>query len=173
MKKQLIAATSAAVLLVALTACDSKPKSEAQSNGQKQTEQAFAAQSQAVPYPADKMKDSLERRNLRERLLRLNDPNKIGYVYLQSFGKVLGYYVIKGKVTSNQSQMTTSEFVEQHSDSGGGNVVYSAPGDDGSYGDNEPGIFFFTTEGALVTTSLEYVYSDQPIPFDVPKLNKG
>jgi hypothetical protein len=170
--KKIVAVITAAVLVVSLAACENKPKSQAQATGQAQTETAFAAQSKAVPYPADQLKDSLERRNLKERLLRLNDPNKIGYVYLQSFGKVLGYYVIKGKVTSNQSQMTTAEFVEQHSDSGGGNVVYQAPGDDGSYGDNEPGIFFFTTEGALVTTSLEYVYSDQPIPFDVPKLNK-
>jgi len=166
---------AAAILAVSLilAGCTSEPKSSAQNQGQAQTEQAFAQQSKAVPYPADQLKDSLERRNVRERLLRTNNPNKIGYVYLLSFGKPLGYYVIKGKVSSTQSQMTTDQFVERHGDTGGGNFVYSAPGDDGSYGQNENGVFFFTTEGAMVTTTLDFVYSDQPIPFNVPKLNKA
>jgi hypothetical protein len=164
--------TAVLVTGLVLSGCTSEPKSSAQSQGQAQTEQAFGQQSQAVPYPAEQLKDSLERRNIRERLLRTNNPNKIGYVYLLSFSKPLGYYVIKGKVSSTQSQMTTDTFVERHADSGGGNFVYNAPGDDGSYGVNEDGVFFFTTEGAMVTTTLDFVYSDQPIPFNVPKLNK-
>lgn len=171
--KKLIAVLTAAVLVATLAACESKPKSNAQAQGQAQTEQAYEQQSKAVPYPVDQLKDSLERRNIRERLLRTNDPSKIGYVYLLSFSKPLGYYVIKGKVSSTQSQMTTDELVERHGDTGGGNFTYSAPGDDGSYGQNEDGVFFFTTDGAMVTTTLDFVYSDQPIPFDVPKLNKG
>jgi hypothetical protein len=155
-----------------LSSC-SEDKPTAQTQGQAQTEQAFAQQSQAVPYPADQLKDSLERRNIRERLLRTNNPSRIGYVYLISFSKPLGYYVIKGKVSSTQSQMTTDQFVERHTDTGGGNLAYNAPGDDGSYGANEDGVFFFTTEGAMVTTTLDFVYSDQPIPFSVPKLNKA
>lgn len=157
--------------IVGLSACSEADKPTSQQEGQAQTEQAFDQQSKAVPYPVDQLKDSLERRNIRERLLRTNDPDKIGYVYLMNFGKILGYYTIKGKVSSTQSQMTTSVLVERHGDAGGGNITYDAPGDDGSYGANEDGIFFFTTEGAFITTSLDFMYSDQPVPFDVPELN--
>jgi len=38
--------------------------------------------------------------------------------------------------------------------------VVNAPGDDGSYGANEDGIFFFTTEGAYVTTNLDYLFAE-------------
>lgn len=169
--KKIIAVLLSAVLVFSLAGCKSG-KSKSQSEGQAVTEQAFDQQSKAVPYPADKLKDSLERRNIRERLLRTNDPSKIGYVYILSFSKPLGYYVIKGKVTSTQSQMTTEDLIVKPCDSCDRYTV-AGPGDDGSYGANEPGIFFFTTEGAMVTTSLDYVYSDQPIPFDVPKLNKA
>lgn len=171
--KKIIATLTAAVLVGSLAACTPEPKSNAQKQGQAQTEQAFEQQSKAVPYPVDQLKDSLERRNIRERLLRTNDPSKIGYVYLLSFSKPLGYYVIKGKVTSTQSQMTTENLVVDRCSGSTCPVVVNGPGDDGSYGANEPGIYFFTTEGAMVTTDLDYVYSDQPIPFDVPKLNKS
>lgn len=175
MNRKIAALTGAVVLVAALTACTGDPKPGAQTEGQAQTEQAFGQQSKAVPYPVAELKDSLERRNVRERLLRQNKPDAIGYVYLLSFSKPLGYYVIKGKVSSTQSQMTTDQLLVDACNRSGEDCPQpvTAPGDDGSYGQNEAGIFFFTTEGAMVTTDLDYVYSDQPIPFDVPKLNKG
>lgn len=168
--KKIIAIAALLGLGFGLTACGPSAPSS-QEEGQQQTEAAFDAQSHAVPYPADKLKDSLERRNIRERLLRTNKPDALSYLYLMSqLGQPLGYYTIKGKVSSTQSQMTTSTRVEHHGDAGGGNLAYEAPGDDGSYGANEDGVFFFTTEGAMVTTNLPYVVSDQPIPFNVKKL---
>lgn len=161
----------AAVASIAVAGCDGN-RSKAQSSGQAQTEQAYAQQAAAVPYPADELKDSLERRNVRDRLLRTNKPNAIGYVYVMSFGKIIGYYTVKGKVSSTQSQLTNTDLIEHHGDTGGGNVTVPAPGDDGSYGDNEPGIFFFTSDGAMVTTNLDYIWADQPLPVDVPLLNK-
>lgn len=153
-------------VLMGAGSCDNSP---AQESGQKLTEDAFAQQQAAVPYPVADLKEPLERRNVRERLMRTNQPNKVGYVYLLSFsGDPLGYYVIKGKVSSTDSQMTTSNLVIDRTE---GDVVVDAPGDDGSYGPNEPGIFFFTAEGAFVTTNLNYLYSDQPLPINAPKLN--
>lgn len=171
--KKILAAVAAGALIVSLSACTDTPKSTAQSEGQALTEQAFKQQSAAVPYPADLLRESLERRNLKERLLRTNKPDAIGYVYLLSFGKPLGYYTVKGKVSSTQSQMTTDQLVVK-ADFGEGweSQSVNAPGDDGSYGANEPGIFFFTTEGAMVTTNLDYVWADQPLPFDVPELGR-
>lgn len=168
---------SAVVLasVVFLTACqdDKNNAGDAQADGQKATQNAYSQLSKAVPYVAPK--NSLERRNLAERLKRTDNPNAIGYVYLLSFGKPLGYYTIKGKVSNPDSQLTTIDLVQYACDdglSGCQAMTVPAPGDDGSYGPNEGGIFFFTTEGTMVTTDLDYVWSDQILPFNVPELNK-
>lgn len=170
-KKRLRIAVVGVLIVLGLTAGVCTPdKNSAQEQGQRQTEAVFSQQSRAVPYPVDQLKDSLERRNLKERLLRTNRPDVLGYVYLMSFGKIIGYYTIKGKVSSTQSQMTTDQLaVACHYQNA---CVVNAPGDDGSYGPNEEGIFFFTTEGAFVTTSLDYIWSDVPLPLDVPRFNK-
>ncbi|HEY1176398.1 MAG TPA: hypothetical protein VGF17_09595 [Phytomonospora sp.] len=166
--KKIVVLIVAAALAATLAACTGATKS--QTEGQKLTEQAFAQQSSAVPYPADKLRDSLERRNLRERLLRQNEADRIGYVYILSFGKFIGYYTIKGKVSSTQSQMTTEDLISKPCDSCD-RFVIAGPGDDGSYGDNEPGVFFFTTNGTMVQVSTDYIYSDQPIAVgNIPEL---
>lgn len=173
-----IVATIVAIALsiVMLSACEEeKAKGNARSEGQKLTERAYEQQSKAVPYPVDQLKDSQERRNLKERLLRQNKPGRIGYVYILSFGKFIGYYTIKGKVSSTQSQMTPSDTVSGDLCGSGcsEHTVSEAPGDDGSYGPNEDGIFFFTTDGAMVQVSTDYIYSDQPIGVGgIPELNK-
>lgn len=175
-KAGVVALAIGSTILFGAESCEDEPaQPSSQEQGQKDTEQAFEQQSKAVPYPVSDLKDSLERRNLRERLLRQNDPERIGYVYILSFGKFLGYYTIKGKVSSTQSQMTTQELVSYACDdhlTGCQAQTLSAPGDDGSYGPNEDGVFFFTTEGAMVQVSTEYIYSDQPLAVNnVPELN--
>ena len=168
-----VLAVIAVVIALSAGACDPPaPKETAQTTGQKLTENAFANQQAAVPYPATQLRNSAERQNLRKRLLITNDPNLTGYLYLFSFGKPIGYYVVKGKVSSTDSQMTTSTTVERHNGDRGGNIAYPAPGDDGSYGANENGIFFFTSSGEFVTTNLDYIWSDKPLPIDVPLLRK-
>lgn len=167
----------AVVGTVALTAgaCDTGTPS-AQTQGQQQTELAFGQQSTAVPYPADQLKDSLERRNLREKLLRYNNPSKISYLYLLSqMGGVYAYFTIKGKVSSNQSQMTTTDLIRPCSaggDSGSGNcaVAVPAPGDDGSYGQNEQGNFAFTTDGVMVTWDGPYILTDAPMKINAQNI---
>jgi hypothetical protein len=171
--KRITIAVAALGLVLGLSACsENTPDTSAQNEGQAITEQAFDQQSKAVPYPVTELKDSLERANLRDRLLRTNKPDAVGYVYLMNFGQIVGYYTIKGKVSSTQSQMTTDNLIIRKCNSGNGcnDVVVNAPGDDGSYGPNESGIFFFTTEGQMVTTSLDYIWSDNPIAIDTPRL---
>lgn len=111
--------------------------------------------------------DSLEKSNLREKLERENDPSAVRYVYLMNFGQIVGYYVIKGKVSSAGSQIAPEMEVDYHSY---GNVVLDSKQDDGTYGQGDPGIFFFTADGTMVSTSLDYVESDAPMPIDVPRL---
>ena len=174
---KIIGFLTAIIVSVALLAgCEGGKKETSSDKGQKLTEQAFSQQSAAVPYPVDQLKDSQERRNLKERLLRQNDPERVGYVYFVSFGKFLGYWTIKGKVSSTQSQMTPSDLTDYACADGLDGCqaqVLEAPGDDGSYGPNEDGVFFFTTEGALVQLPADaYVYADQPIAIgDIPELN--
>lgn len=126
----------------------------------------------AVPYPKAVVQKGgfLERRNLAERLKRQADPNKIGYVYILSFGKFIGYYTIKGKISSTDSQMTNTNQTWDCGDSC--TTVVDSVGDDGSFGPNEVGVFFFTQQGVMVQTNSEYVYSDQPLTIDVPNLTR-
>jgi hypothetical protein len=84
-------------------------------------------------------------------------------------GTYLGYYAIKGKGSSTQSQMTADQTELTHGSYG--QSVENAPGDDGSYGANEDGIFFFTVEGVMVTTNMHYIVSDQALSVRAPKLN--
>lgn len=117
------------------------------------------------------VKNSLETKNLKEKIRRDEESaGKVGYVYIMTFGKFIGYYTITGKVSSNGSQLAPEEDVV-HPCSGCDRLVVDGPQDDNTYGSGDPGVFFFTTEGAMVVTSLDYLYSDQPIAVDVPQLN--
>lgn len=118
--------------------------------------------------------ESLECKNLKERERRNSRPNAIGYVYLYNFdGSVKGYFTIKGKVSSTQSQMAPMDVLVDGCQRTGEDCPQSmeAPGDDGSFGPNEGGIFFFTSEGVMVTYSGEYVLSDAPLKLSTNKLN--
>jgi hypothetical protein len=136
----------------------------------------------AIPYPEAQMKDSLERHQLRDRLLRFNKPDKIGYLYVFEMGsrEPVGYYVVKGKISSVQSQMTNPTQTWNHNcSSGQGACAYlgaaESIGDDGSFGPNEGGdrgVFFFDSKGALHETVQDWHYSDAPIEVwkDAPNL---
>lgn len=125
-------------------------------------------------------KNTLEKQNLQKRLELEEDANRIGYVYLVTFGKPFGYYVAKGKISSSGSQLDPEDLVNcGRGQNVPGGTAYSdycevidGPQDDGTYGTGDPGIFFFTPDGTMVTTSLDYVYSTQPLPsaLEVPKL---
>lgn len=121
-----------------------------------------------VPVP--KIQTSQERLNIKRRAELFNNENKISYIYLVSYGKVMSFFSIKGKVSSLRSYMVPQEQLVRGgnkpcpwSASTGSCYVVQAPDIDGSYGDNADGIFFFTTEGAYVEWKGEYLMSDQPL----------
>jgi hypothetical protein len=154
--KKLIAGLTAVGLTIALTA-GSCEESDAQKRRNAQQSAASTG-------------ETLEQKNLKEKKRREENPNAVGYVYLVSFGKPMGYYVTKGKISSNGSQLGPEDEAMRPC-SGCDHVVLDSAQDDGSYGQGDPGIFFFTAEGVKVVTSLDYIQSDSPIPFNVPKLN--
>ena len=122
----------------------------------------------ATPPPV--LTSSLERENLAKRLIRFNDPNKVSYIYLISFGKVMSFYAIKGKVSSVNSKLTTGEQIvddpEGNWDSGG--RVVESPQLDGSYGENGDAVFFFTTEDVYVEWNDRYMLVDRPLQMATP-----
>lgn len=123
----------------------------------------------AVPLP--QLDNSLERQNISRRATLFDSPDKLSYIYLLSYGKVMAFYTVKGKVSSLNSFMSPQEQIVLGNGSpckeGFTNYpdcyVTSAPDIDGSYGQNVDGIFFFTTEGAYVEWKGDYMMSDQPL----------
>lgn len=165
MNKKLIA--TAAVAVLALTACTGNPEREA---AQKASTEQQKKYEQAVPFPAGDLTHPLDRANLAEYLKRSNDPKRVSYVYLLSMdAKVIAYYTIKGKVTSVSSQLLPQDdLADSTCASCSEKYVVDSAGDDGTYGGNEGGVFFFTTEGTLVTWTGDYIQSDRPLDVKTP-----
>ena len=125
--------------------------------------------SEAQQTPTD-IDYSLERYNLirraywvngqREKALSLECPieKPLGYIILLTDnGGILGSFIVDGKVTSLNSFLTPdSTYVDT------GKVLADV---DGSYGENDAGIFFFTPDGKYLEWTGTYLYSD--IPFEV------
>ncbi len=177
MNKKLIIIPFAALLLLG-AGCD--VESAQQSSGNQEQNKTEANQRKLVnAQPPVSLDWSLERENINKRTTLWNNPNKVSYIYLVNYGKVMAFYTIKGKVSSVNSQITNSEQLTwrcvnadgTYDPDGycGGSVqrVVSgsvpSPAEDGSYGTNGDAIFFFTTEGAYVEWAGDYMLADQPL----------
>ena len=129
------------------------------------TEQRITERNQKVllaNQPPVSLEWSLERKNINRRTTLWNDANKVSYIYLVSFGKVMAFYSIKGKVSSVNSQITNPMQRGYN-----GNPMPS-PAEDGSYGTNGDGVFFFTTDGTYVEWAGEYMLADKPLKLSTP-----
>ena len=122
----------------------------------------------AIPIP--QLETSQERINVSKRAEIFSKADKISYIYLISYGKVMAFYTVKGKVSSLRSYMAPLEKIVSSrgndcNDVGGceNGYVVAAPDIDGTYGENVEGIFFFTTEDAYVEYHGDYMMSDQPL----------
>lgn len=139
--------------------------------------------SQATPTDIEY---SLERYNLIRRAYWVNGMREranslvceiekpLGYiVLLTESGAVVGTFVVDGKVSSLNSFLTPdSEYYEY----GGGE--YRTKNEwladvDGSYGENDNGIFFFTPDGKYIEWTGIYLYSDIPFTVDDPVIKVG
>ena len=154
------------VLLLTLTGCSESAMNTTSQKEQTMTEenQTRLLDRQAPP----KMDWSLERDNLIKRTNLWNDKNKVSYIYLLSYGKVMSFYTIKGKVSSVNSQLTNTEQLSMRKfDTYSGDEyvqgVLPSPSEDGSYGTNGDAVFFFTTDGAYVEWRGDYMLADQPL----------
>lgn len=124
---------------------------------------------------------SLERYNLIRRAYWVNGQREkanalvceitkpMGYIVLFSRNTVVGSFTVDGKVSSLNSFLTPS--VKDTYKGNGGTVTDELPDIDGSYGENDNGIFFFTTDGKYVEWTGTYLYSDIPMQVDTPVVN--
>lgn len=133
------------------------------------------------PTPTD-IEYSLERYNLIRRAYWVNGKREkanalpcevqkpLGYIVLFSGTTVVGNFVVDGKVSSLNSFLTPdSEYYEQKYGSDGWSNGNRWLADvDGSYGENDSGIFFFTPDGKYIEWTGTYLYSDIPFKVDNP-----
>lgn len=141
------------------------------------------AKSQPTPTDIDY---SLERYNLIRRAYWVNGQREkantlvcnvdkpLGYIalFLEN-GSCVGKFIVDGKVTSLNSYLTPdSECYEIGGDITDSTIFNNGteendwlPDVDGSYGENDNGIFFFTPDGKYIEWTGTYLYSD--IPFEV------
>lgn len=174
-----LGALAAFVGLITLAACTST--ASAVSGGNQVAQAEYTEFNTAVPYPFahSAPSDPLERKNLAARLVQYNSAGDTNYVYLFVWGaqSPIGYYVIRGKVSSTGSQMTSDQITTNcDGSSHTGCAVVNSIGDDGSYGPEEggqSGVFFFTTAGTLIETDQPFVVSSAPIKLyaSVPQLD--
>ena len=140
------------------------------------------------PTPTD-IDYSLERYNLIKRAYWVNGQREkantlpcaiekpLGYIVLfTDNGAVVGSFVVDGKVSSLNSFLTPdSEYYEINQSDYGAKEDYNKwiADIDGSYGENDAGIFFFTTDGKYIEWTGTYLYSDIPFIVDDPVLKVG
>lgn len=130
------------------------------------------------PTPTD-IDYSLERYNLikrsywvngeRERAVSMipQKPLPLGYIVLFSANSIVAQFTVEGKVSSLNSFLTPNYYIS----SGGYQKELSDI--DGSFGENDNGIFFFTVDGKYVEWTGEYLYSDIPLFIDAPVVTYG
>ncbi len=145
------------------------------------TSKVASSLAEKQPTPTD-INYSLERYNLIRRAYWVNGQREkanalmceiekpLGYIALfTDNGMSVGKFIVDGKVSSLNSFLTPdSEWYEQ--EYWGDGDSYNGANDwladvDGSYGENDNGIFFFTPDGKYVEWTGTYLYSD--IPFEL------
>lgn len=187
MKKTKAAALAAMLVAgtIALTGCEYGYPPNATSVDVSKTTKVAENLAERQPTPTD-IDFSLERYNLTRRAYWVNGQREkaqmvpcavnkpLGYVVLfTESGSVVGSFVVDGKVSSLNSYLSPDSEVYEVGGEGVDSSVYSngtSENDwiadvDGSYGENDNGIFFFTPDGKYIEWTGTYLYSD--IPFEV------
>jgi len=180
MKKRLFAILLLVVLVVVLAGCDdgtpyTPTGTKADTEAQKQVADRLASSQQT---PTD-IEYSLERYNLIRRAYWVNGQREkanalvcqvvkpMGYIVLFTGNTLVGRFVVDGKVSSLNSFLTPSNVDRYYGGSSCGYTTLTTEmaDVDGSYGENDKGIFFFTPDGKYIEWTGTYLYSD--IPFEV------
>ncbi|MFA5397675.1 MAG: hypothetical protein WC346_16820 [Methanogenium sp.] len=178
--KKLIVVMVLFVLSFVFISCVGAPKNSLE--GQLGAESKNIGENQLrliTSQPSPNIKFSNERENLRKRAERLNDPNKLGYVYLFVYGsrEPIAYSVVKGKISCLSSYLVPDQNIVNGAEVIGYSsancvpVVVQQPDIDGSYGTNGEGVFWFDENDVMWDWNMGYSYTDQPVSiWSVPKI---
>lgn len=191
MKKILLVALLVTVCFAACS-CDYEYVDSGSKVDVKNTLETAGTLQENQPTPTD-IEYSLERYNLIRRAYWVNGQREkamslpceiadipLGYVVLLTEGGgVVGRFCVQGKVSSLNSFLTpNSEYYEKANYASGGDYETTRNVDlysnkwiadvDGSYGENDNGIFFFTPDGKYIEWNGSYLYSDIPFVVDNP-----
>lgn len=180
--KKILAMILILVTAVSFTACIETDKSGSRKDTEAALDTANILQTNQ-PTPTD-INYSLERYNLIRRTYWVNGQREkanslpceiekpLGYiVLLGESGAVVGSFVVDGKVSSLNSFLTPdSEYYELVYNTSKTGIKYNKwlADVDGSYGENDNGIFFFTPDGKYIEWTGIYLYSDIPFEVDTP-----
>lgn len=175
MKKLLIVAVLF-LGLVSLTGCSLDTQTNnSYANDAAKVESTQGRVQKSVPIPT--IVTSAERKNISGRATFFDNENLTTYIYLLSKqGSVVGFYPVRGKVSSLNSYLTPVDKLVKWDGSTcdyytSNCFVVSAPDIDGAYGENADGIFFFTADtGAYVEWNGEYMVSSQPLKLSTQPL---
>lgn len=194
MKKVIILVMTICMMMVCLTGCDEYSYTETASEADKSSTIKIGDKlTKNQPTPTD-IDYSLERYNLIKRTYWVNGQREkantlpceiekpLGYIVLfTESGAAVGSFVVDGKVSSLNSFLTPDSEVYEIGGDITDNAVYNngtqendwLPDVDGSYGENDAGIFFFTPDGKYIEWTGTYLYSDIPFVVDDPVLKVG
>jgi hypothetical protein len=175
--------TASVLISVALLGCDAEGYSTTTDVHNTKAVADNLASSQ--PTPTD-INYSLERYNLIRRAYWVNGQRDkanalicevekpLGYIVLfTDAGGVVGAFTVDGKVSSLNSYLTPdSEYYEicPSSSVRDNNWLSDV---DGSYGENDAGIFFWTVDNNYIEWTGTYLYTDMPIHIDDPVIQIG
>ena len=120
---------------------------------------------------------TVEQRNIRDRLLKDNEPGSVKHLYVISAmtGDVLIYSTVRGKATSGSKRLTPTTVMSIQNEGsaipvniGGRDLrTLEVLGDDGSYGVSGEYLFWFSSNGVYhqqYTNGCIIHISDQPLP---------
>ena len=175
MKKIIALVLMMVLFTLSLTACDGETSGTKQDIAATMSVADGLVSSQATPTDID---FSLERYNLMRRAYWVNGQREkansiicevskpFGYIILFAGNAPVSRFIVDGKVSSLNSFLTPDAYHEYVGNGGVKTIELSDV--DGSYGENDNGIFFFTVDGNYVEWTGEYLYSDIPIEIDNP-----
>lgn len=170
--KNIISIILISVMVIGLIGCDIPPRQ------QKTTEIASKANEEAINKliktdDLPQITRSLERENIKRRIEFINQPDNIGYLYLLSDnGQLVKEVQVLGKVSSLNSYLTPmEELTYGRVDNYGGQLYVAESADlDGTWGENQAGIFWFTPDGVYQEWTGLYLYSSQRMTFNTQPL---
>jgi len=162
------------IILLAVVFCTASSCTYQETGTEQNERQARnSATMSATVIPVPQIQYFPERKTIAKWATTFDVPEITCYVYLINYGNIIGYYVTNGKPASTQSYLTPSmEYPSRGSTSTFQNEL---PDIDGTYGENNPGIRFFTTSGIAVEwagSGATYLFSTQKLPINVPELGR-